>query len=88
MKINSLMFYFKIFSGKSTVSAQLALALYSRGLRVGLLDVDLCGPSIPRMLGVDKNSKSTVVYETSEGILSNVLFVCFFLNDFTFIFKA
>ncbi len=30
--------------GKSTVSVQLAFALAKRGLKVGLLDVDLCGP--------------------------------------------
>ena len=38
--------------GKSTVTAQLALAHQMMGLRVGVLDVDLCGPSIPRMLGL------------------------------------
>lgn len=38
--------------GKSTLSAQLAFSLASRGLRVGLLDVDICGPSIPHLLGV------------------------------------
>ncbi|MCB2225047.1 MAG: Mrp/NBP35 family ATP-binding protein [Desulfarculaceae bacterium] len=38
--------------GKSTVAAQLAVGLASRGKAVGLLDVDLHGPSIPRMLGV------------------------------------
>ncbi|CAN8072002.1 unnamed protein product [Agarophyton chilense] len=38
--------------GKSTVSAQLALCLAAQGLQVGLLDVDVCGPSIPHMLGV------------------------------------
>ena len=38
--------------GKSTMSAQLAFSLARRGLRVGLLDVDICGPSIPHMLGV------------------------------------
>ena len=37
--------------GKSTVAAQLAHALAARGKDVGLLDVDLCGPSAPRMLG-------------------------------------
>lgn len=37
--------------GKSTVSVNLALALAERGLKVGLLDADLYGPSIPRMLG-------------------------------------
>jgi len=37
--------------GKSTVAATTALFLASRGFRVGLLDVDLHGPSIPRLLG-------------------------------------
>ncbi|KAM8951166.1 cytosolic Fe-S cluster assembly factor NUBP2 isoform 2-T2 [Lycaon pictus] len=36
--------------GKSTISAELALALRHAGKKVGILDVDLCGPSIPRML--------------------------------------
>jgi Mrp family chromosome partitioning ATPase len=40
------------FQGKSTVSAQLAFALAKQGKQVGLLDVDICGPSIPRMLGL------------------------------------
>jgi hypothetical protein len=38
--------------GKSTMSAQLAFALAAEGLRVGLLDIDICGPSIPHMLGL------------------------------------
>ena len=38
--------------GKSTVSSQLSLALQRAGLRVGLLDVDLCGPSVPTLLGL------------------------------------
>lgn len=38
--------------GKSTFSAQLAFSLASKGFQVGLLDVDICGPSIPRMLGL------------------------------------
>ena len=54
--------------GKSTIAAQLALSLYSRGNRVGLLDVDLCGPSIPRMFGVDKSAPTNTVYETDEGM--------------------
>ncbi len=37
--------------GKSTVSTHLALALKEKGLKVGLLDADIYGPSIPRMLG-------------------------------------
>lgn len=38
--------------GKSTVASQLALTLRSAGYKVGLLDVDLCGPSIPTILGL------------------------------------
>lgn len=38
--------------GKSSVAVQLACALALEGKRVGLLDVDLCGPSIPRMLNI------------------------------------
>ena len=40
--------------GKSTVSVNLALGLAARGLKVGLLDLDLYGPSIPLMLGLTK----------------------------------
>ena len=38
--------------GKSTVAVNLAKALANRGFKVGLMDVDLHGPSIPRMLGL------------------------------------
>jgi len=39
--------------GKSTVSANLACAFAGMGLRVGLLDADVYGPSAPRMMGID-----------------------------------
>jgi Mrp family chromosome partitioning ATPase len=39
--------------GKSTVAVNLATALMLSGKRVGLLDVDIHGPSIPTMLGLD-----------------------------------
>ena len=38
--------------GKSTVSTLLAQALTFSGKKVGLLDIDLCGPSIPRLVGL------------------------------------
>ncbi|KAK6454731.1 nucleotide binding protein [Scheffersomyces xylosifermentans] len=38
--------------GKSTVSANLALAIQSTGKRVGLLDADLFGPSVPKLLNL------------------------------------
>jgi ATP-binding protein involved in chromosome partitioning len=39
--------------GKSTVAVNLALALTGDGLRVGLLDADIYGPSIPILLGIE-----------------------------------
>jgi ATP-binding protein involved in chromosome partitioning len=41
--------------GKSTISANLAVALSNKGYAVGLLDADLTSPSIPRILGLHGN---------------------------------
>jgi len=49
--------------GKSTVSAQLSFGFAGRGMDVGLLDVDICGPSLPRMLGLMGQD----VHQSSEG---------------------
>ncbi len=40
--------------GKSTVTTNLAIALVKAGYRVGLMDADIYGPNIPRMMGVDE----------------------------------
>lgn len=45
--------------GKSTVATNLTLALHRAGYRVGLLDADIYGPSIPTMLGVSARPVST-----------------------------
>lgn len=44
--------------GKSTVAANLAVALALEGKRAGLLDADIYGPSQPRMMGVSDRPKS------------------------------
>ncbi|KAJ3210296.1 Nucleotide-binding protein 2, partial [Clydaea vesicula] len=63
--------------GKSTVSVNLALSLYFQGFKVGILDVDLTGPSIPRMFQVDHKQ----VHQASNGY-RNIDFE----NDVTFLF--
>mgnify|MGYP000855239588 CR=1 FL=1 len=42
--------------GKSTVAANIAVSLAQDGFKVGILDADVYGPNIPRMLGVDGES--------------------------------
>lgn len=43
--------------GKSTVAANLAVALAAQGQRVGLLDADVYGPSVPLMFGIDEGTR-------------------------------
>ncbi len=51
--------------GKSTVAVNLAAVLAERGLSVGLLDVDMHGPSVPRLLGLE----SATVQSDGESLL-------------------
>jgi ATP-binding protein involved in chromosome partitioning len=45
--------------GKSTVAVNLALALHAEGARVGLLDADVYGPSIPALMGLKREELET-----------------------------
>lgn len=49
--------------GKSTVTANLAVALSLRGHKVGILDADIHGPSMPKMFGVEDERPAVVEIE-------------------------
>jgi ATP-binding protein involved in chromosome partitioning len=51
--------------GKSTVSANLAVSLARKGYEVGVLDADVHGPNIPKMLGLDQET----MMGSSQGLL-------------------
>ncbi|GIX71893.1 cytosolic Fe-S cluster assembly factor NUBP2 homolog [Caerostris extrusa] len=72
--------------GKSSVAAHLALSLRDLNFKVGLLDVDLCGPSIPYML----NMEGKDIHQCSSGWMPvftdssqsfAVMSIGFLLND-------
>jgi Mrp family chromosome partitioning ATPase/predicted Fe-Mo cluster-binding NifX family protein len=54
--------------GKSTVAVNLATALALAGKRVGLLDIDIHGPSVPKLLGIE-----SVAITGTDGALSPVI---------------
>jgi ATP-binding protein involved in chromosome partitioning len=70
--------------GKSTVSANLAQALAKKGLKVGLLDVDIHGPNLAKMLGVedkrmDISPKGIKAVEVNENL--KLVSISFLLQD-------
>lgn len=60
--------------GKSTVSVNLSVALGQMGARVGLLDADLYGPSIPIMMGLRSEGLESEMKEGREVIIPTVQF--------------
>ncbi|MCB9256140.1 MAG: Mrp/NBP35 family ATP-binding protein [Chitinophagales bacterium] len=73
--------------GKSTVSVNLALSLAKQGARVGIIDADIHGPSLPMMLGVGKQmpevreikGKNYIIPIEAQGI--KVLSIGFLIDE-------
>ncbi len=72
--------------GKSTISVNLAVALAKLGSKVGLIDADVYGPSIPKMFGAEdmrphierKNNKEMIIPLVKYGV--KMLSIGFFVN--------
>ncbi len=72
--------------GKSTVSSNLAVALANQGYKVGLLDADIFGPSIPKMFGIEDarpvldpvNGRELIRPEEKYGV--KILSIGFFVD--------
>ena len=68
--------------GKSTVTANLAVALSQQGLRVGILDADIYGHSIPHLLGIHQKPIAVdrmIVPPVKDGL--KLMSIGFFLDD-------
>jgi ATP-binding protein involved in chromosome partitioning len=71
--------------GKSTTAVNLALAFQANGLRVGLLDADVYGPSIPRLMGLRGKPKVTPanLLEPMTGFGLKVMSIGFLVDEST-----
>lgn len=70
--------------GKSTVAANIAMSLALQGFRTGLLDVDVHGPSIPTLFGVENEraeSKNSAMMPICFGDNLKIISVGFLLDD-------
>ena len=71
--------------GKSTVACNLALALKAEGARVGLLDADIYGPSLPHMLGTlgEPESKDSKTLEPLDRFGVQVMSIGYLIDSNT-----
>ena len=70
--------------GKSTTSVNLALGLAASGLKVGILDADIYGPSMPRMLGLkDRPEANGKILKPLEGYGLKVMSIGFLVEEDT-----
>ena len=71
--------------GKSTVAANLALALAAEGHSVGMLDADIYGPSMPRMLGITgrPQSKDGKILEPMQNYGVKAMSIGFLIKEDT-----
>lgn len=73
--------------GKSTISTQLAVSLAKQGYKVGMVDADISGPSIPKMFGVEGASPEVKKIGNTEIIIPiekygvKILSIGFFVQD-------
>src|SRR6185295_9196605 len=71
--------------GKSTTAVNLALALHVNGLKVGLMDADVYGPSQPRMMGISgkPTSKDGKIMEPMQNYGIKVMSMGFLIEEET-----
>ena len=70
--------------GKTTVATGLALSLARRGLKVGLMDIDITGPNVPKMLGMtghDLKVEDSTIHPAIGPYGVKVISMAFLLED-------